>query len=370
MQNINATERKIWIDNLRWITILIVVIFHVFFYYNNIGVSAMYKGLMPNPPSQGQNAVFTFAGIFQYAVYQWFMLLLFVVSGICAKYTLQKKSMRQFLQSRKQKLLVPSTLGILTIQWISGLLNMLEFQTPEMQTIPLIIKYIICVLTGIGALWFCQVLFVACLLLALIKKLDKNSKMQNLFEKSNILVAVLLYFAMFGFAQVLNVPKINTYRMAYYPMAFILGYYVFSSPKLLLQLKKFFLIFLALGIIFGVVYIKKFYGTYYAEYIVLNNYISILFAWFTTLALLGLSQNILNFNNKVSAYMSKAGWGIYINHIIVLQLINLLLKPIVPSVPIALIYLIELVCGLTFSILLWELLKRIPVIKYLLYGIK
>ena len=33
---------------------------------------------------EGEKAKITFAGIFQYSVYQWFMLLLFVVSGICS----------------------------------------------------------------------------------------------------------------------------------------------------------------------------------------------------------------------------------------------------------------------------------------------
>ncbi|WP_192846120.1 hypothetical protein [Anaerostipes sp. 494a] len=30
--------RKLYLDNIRWITILLVVIFHSFYYYNNIDV--------------------------------------------------------------------------------------------------------------------------------------------------------------------------------------------------------------------------------------------------------------------------------------------------------------------------------------------
>ncbi|MBQ0163176.1 MAG: hypothetical protein KBS84_08490 [Treponema sp.] len=90
-----SVERKRWIDNLRWITILIVVIFHVFYYYNNIGIGAMFPGLPANPAVEGAVPKITFAGIVQYSVYQWFMLLLFVVSGMCAKYTLQKNHLKR-----------------------------------------------------------------------------------------------------------------------------------------------------------------------------------------------------------------------------------------------------------------------------------
>ena len=52
--------RKHYLDNIRFLTIFFVVIFHVYFYYNNIGTEAMFAGLKPY-----EGAV-TFAGIYQY----------------------------------------------------------------------------------------------------------------------------------------------------------------------------------------------------------------------------------------------------------------------------------------------------------------
>ena len=49
--------RKHYLDNIRFLTIFFVVIFHVYFYYNNIGTEAMFAGLKPY-----EGAV-TFAGI-------------------------------------------------------------------------------------------------------------------------------------------------------------------------------------------------------------------------------------------------------------------------------------------------------------------
>ena len=39
--------RKHYLDNIRFLTIFFVVIFHVYFYYNNIGTEAMFAGLKP-----------------------------------------------------------------------------------------------------------------------------------------------------------------------------------------------------------------------------------------------------------------------------------------------------------------------------------
>ena len=366
-----TVERKNWIDNLRWITILIVVVFHVFYYYNNIGSPAMYDRLPANPAVEGGKAAVTFAGIFQYAVYQWFMLLLFVVSGFCAKYTLQKKTLRQFMKARVQKLLVPSTLGIITIQWIGGWLITSKMLTgAEGEAVPGVVKFIISVFSGTGALWFCHVLFVACLVLALIKVIDKKCRLESLGEKANIFVAAGLVIVMIGSAQILNIKMVPTYRFGYDTMAFLFGYYIFSGEKVLNQLKKFGWICLVIGVGFGVWYFIRSYGTLYSDAAVQNDWVSIVHAWFTMMGILGLAQIFFEFENKFSSYMNRTGWGIYVNHILVMLILNTLLAPVAMQLPVWLIYVIELVVTLSVSIGAWELLKRIPVIRYCLYGIK
>lgn len=350
---------------------MVVVIFHIFFYYNNIDVTSMFKGLADNPSVEGVAPTITFAGIYQYAVYQWFMLLLFVISGICARVSLENKAKKQFLKDRARKLLVPSTLGIITFQWIGGYLIFLQqFPSEEVAKIPGFVQYMIWVACGTGALWFCQVLFVACLLLIVIKAIDKQDKLLILGSKSNMMVVILLVVVMCGAAQILNMPMITTYRMCYYPLTFLLGYYVFSQEKVLELLKKWGILFLVVGMVFGVVYTYRFYGTYYADYEVLNHPVSVAHAYFMTLGILGVGQSIFNFANSFSTYMNKASWGIYICHIFVLVLTNTLLIPVVGSVPMIVIYLIEFVAALLGSIVLWEVLRRIPFIRWLLFGIK
>ncbi len=355
-------DRKYYLDNLRWITILVVVIFHVFYYYNDVGAEPMFQGA---PVTTG----YTFPAIFQYGVYQWFMMLLFMVSGICARFTLEKKSTKEFIYDKLNKLLVPSTLGIITIQWVGGYLVSLNYLTDD-TPVPGFIKYLIMVASGTGALWFCQVLFIACLLLLLLKRFDKNDKLLRLGERANLLVLILLSVFMVGCSQILNVPLISTYRMCFYPMSFLMGYYVFSHKNILELLRKWCLLFLVIGVGFGAWYLHNSYGIYYADYAVLKNPVSVIHGYFTEIGFIGLSQRMLDFHNHFTEYMSKAGWGIYICHINVLLAVNTMLKPIVGNISIWAVYTIELISALFGSIILWEVLKRIPVIRWLLFGMK
>ena len=70
--------RKLYIDNIRWITVVLVVLYHVIYMFNGIETFGV---IGPFSDVQYQDA-------FQYIVYPWFMLLLFAVSGMSARYEL------------------------------------------------------------------------------------------------------------------------------------------------------------------------------------------------------------------------------------------------------------------------------------------
>ena len=44
--------RKHWIDNLRWVTVLSVLLYHVFYFYNNKGVFGGVGGFGDGPQYQ------------------------------------------------------------------------------------------------------------------------------------------------------------------------------------------------------------------------------------------------------------------------------------------------------------------------------
>ena len=73
--------RRHYLDNLRWATVLLVVLYHVIYMYNGV-ITAGVAG--PFAPVQPQDAV-------QYLLYPWFMVLLFVVSGASARLALERQ---------------------------------------------------------------------------------------------------------------------------------------------------------------------------------------------------------------------------------------------------------------------------------------
>ena len=44
--------RKIWIDNLRWVTVLLVLFYHVIYFYNNKDVFGGIGGFSDGHPSR------------------------------------------------------------------------------------------------------------------------------------------------------------------------------------------------------------------------------------------------------------------------------------------------------------------------------
>ena len=108
--------RKYYLDNIRWVTVVLVVIYHVLYMYNGEGVLG---GVGKITALDVQ-----YYDIFLYAVYPWFMLLLFLVSGICSRYYLDSHTAKEFAKSRTRKLLIPSTVGLFVFQFIQGYISM------------------------------------------------------------------------------------------------------------------------------------------------------------------------------------------------------------------------------------------------------
>ena len=101
--------RRHYIDNIRSFTVLLVLLYHSIYIFNSVGVYS-------NINVKGIPAM----DMLLYFVYPWFMCSLFLLAGICARYSLQKRSEKNFIDERIRKLIVPSTLGVLLIGWING----------------------------------------------------------------------------------------------------------------------------------------------------------------------------------------------------------------------------------------------------------
>ncbi len=351
--------RKYYLDNIRWGTVSLVVIYHVIYMFNGVaseGVAGPFK------PHQWQDAI-------QYALYPWFMVLLFIVSGMCAKYYLDNHSEKEFLRSKTVKLLVPSTIGLFVFQWIQGIVSMkLGHAFETMGNVPKPILYLITAVSGTGVLWYIQLLWLFSVLLLLIRKIEKG-RLYNRCEKvaGSPIFMFILGVLMWGFSQILNTPVVVVYRFGIYGFSFLIGYYIFTHEKATDCLVKIRFFTLPVAVILGSIFIMIYYGKNFAVEPVVNSPLAVAFLWFACLAIFGFMKKYCNKETAFTRFMNKKSWGIYVFHYLPVSLCGLFLKQ--TALPPLLIYFIALVSAFAVSILLYEIISRIPFFRWCVLGI-
>lgn len=352
--------RKSYLDNIRWITIVLVVLYHVLYMYNGVGVAGGF-GKITTLETQ-------YYDVFLYAVYPWFMLLLFLVSGMCARFFLERHTDGEFIRTRTRKLLVPSTIGLFVFQFLQGYVNMALSGAFESSEIPGFVLYPIMVLSGVGVLWYIQLLWVFSLLLVLLRKIEKD-RLWRLGGKTNEIALVLFGVLIWGAAQILNTPVVIVYRFGFYGVAFLLGYYVFSHDEVIDRLKKWWIPLTVIAVGLGVAFCIVYFGGNYADAPINRSPLFTSFAWFMSLAILGVMAKYGNGSNAFTQWMSKRSFGLYVFHYLGISLVALLLaKP--GLLPAPLTYLISLIAGFAAGYLLYEGISRIPFFRWAILGIK
>lgn len=350
--------RKTYIDNIRWITVVIVVVYHVIYMFNGV---TQFGVIGPFRESQPQDA-------FLYMVYPWFMLLLFVISGMSARYELDKKSTKEFLRDRTRKLLVPSTIGLLVFGWVMGYYSMLIAGSLEqMSAVPKPVLFLIMCVSGTGPLWYIQLLWVFCVLLVVVRKLEKD-RFYKLCQKTNFPILLACVVPAYLSAQILNTPIVVVYRFGIYGFGFFMGYFVFAHDSVMDRLEKYWGIASALAVISGIVFVVMYWGKSYPDHEVLDSVVCNVYAWFGTLGVLSFMKKWGNFENDFSCWMCKKSWGLYIFHYLPIAVVAWYLKLLAPAMSPALVYLIVAVAAFAGAFALYEIISRIPVVRWCVLG--
>ena len=94
-------ERVKYIDNLRWMTVFLLIPYHAAMAYNTWG-EANYIFFGEVKPAAAVVSLIS----------PWFMPLMFLLAGVSARFSLRKRSMGRFIQERFLRLGVPFVFGI------------------------------------------------------------------------------------------------------------------------------------------------------------------------------------------------------------------------------------------------------------------
>ena len=364
--------RKHWIDNLRWVTVLLVLFYHVIYFYNNKGVFGGIGGFGEYP------AYPQYQDIVMYILYPWFMPILFLLAGVSSRYALQKQSAKEWLRARTRKLLVPGTIGLFVFHWMTGYFNTaVAAKTGMFDGIPFIAKYCLMAISGTGPLWFIQLLWVLCLVLLLVRKLDKNDKFWNWCGKANMVVILLLGVLFWAGEQTLiKNPRpesadglLNLYKPMFYLVPFMLGYFVFSHDEVQEKVKKAWIPLLACAVVSGTVLIVTTFGQDNTSAKYMSSPFNCLYGWLMCLAMMAWFNARFNRTGVFADYMTRNSYGLYILHYLVVASLGYMMK-IYTTLPPWSMYVILTLAVMTIPFLLNEIIKRIPFIRWCVLGIK
>ena len=376
--------RKHWIDNLRWVTVLLVLLYHVIYFFNNKGVFGGVGGFGDGPQYQD---------VLMYVLYPWFMPLLFLLAGISACYSLDRHSGKEWFQSRTRKLLVPSTIGLFVFQWMTGYFNTLVARQTELASLKQPALYFLWVISGTGPLWFIQDLWLFSLLLLLIRNLtyptkhcepsvsqsvDSDSRKSSIFNSPITIIWILLLGILFwlGEQTLIRNPRpesadglYNLYKPLFYLIPFLMGYFIFSRDEVQETVKKFWIPLMAGAVISGLILVITTFGENNTTPEYLASPLNCLYGWLMCLAMMGWFNAKFDCTNAFSGYMTRTSFGIYIVHYLIIASIGSMMFYYTQLPPVAM-YLILTIAVFTLSPILYEVLHRIPFLRWCIFGEK
>ena len=361
--------RKHWIDNLRWVTVLLVLLYHVIYFYNNKGVFGGIGGFSDGPQYQD---------IVMYLLYPWFMPLLFILAGISARYALERQSAKDWFKIRTRKLLVPSTIGLFFLCAGIGWINTMTGPAAEsIAALPGPVKYLIWSISGIGPLWFIQDLWLLSLVLLIVRKMDAKGKFMELCGRIGLVPLILMgVFIWLGHQTLIMEPDPaganglwNLYKPLFYLVPFLMGYFVFSHDRVQEIVGRAWIPLMACALVSGIILTVTEFGQDNTMPKYLSSPLNNIYGWLMCLAMMGWFKTSFDRTGAFASYMTRSSYGIYIVHYLVIATVGYFLK-VKTQLPPVYIYIILTIAVFTLSPILYELLKRIPFIRWCILGEK
>ena len=224
------------------------------------------------------------------------------------------------------------------------------------------------VLSGSGVLWYMQILWIFCVMLVGIRKIEKD-KIWSFGRRVNLPVLIVLSVVIFLSAQCGNTPVVVVYRFGLYSTMFFLGYFVFSHEEVIGRLKETCFIFTIVSAVLCVVFCMTYFGKNIADAPINRSLLFTAYCWFGCLAILGSAARYLDFENNLTRWMNQHSFGLYVFHYLGISYVALFLgkQRLLPALW---IYLISLIAGFASGYLLDLAISRIPFFRWAVLGKK
>lgn len=364
MQRIN------WIDNLRIMVIIQVVILHTAVTYGGLGGWYYYDN-----QEMGTASTLFFAFVLTH-LQAYFMSLLFFVSGYFSQISLAKKGTKKFISGRFKRLGIPLLIFIFIIHPIS-----VKLAYPEID----IHWYLngirsLDILSWTGPLWFVEALLIFTLLYVFVLKPLFRFEPKSNFILNNIyivfliiIITALAFFARLFYPIGTNITNLQIGFFSAYIFMFLAGI-IAGKTNILEQIslqdgKRWLIISLGIGIP-GWLLIMFFGGP--SEGIMLFegglNWPAFFYALWESffcvtfiLAMIGIFKYRLNSSGKFQQFLSDNAFGVFVFHTPVLIGISILFKEITMT-PILKFLVVSIIAVIVSFLVSW-LVRSVPLFK-------
>jgi len=367
----NTSTRYYDIDWLRVLGTIGVFLFHVARFFNDEDWHV-------------KNLELSFgATVFVNIFNQFIMPLFFVLSAFAIYYAIQKRTNKQFLSERVNRLLIPLIFGIFTIiipQVYIERVTHGDFAGNFFQFIPEYFKGWYAFggnFAWMGLhLWYLLMLFLFSLIMLPVFRFINHANTKNIADFFTKPFAIYLFFIPIAIIETLvNFSPETVGRRNFggwspltYLMIFLLSYFLMTDSRYrdsIIKLRFFSLTFALVALTFGFYLVLAHdLSTYSVEFSIIRGFNT----WCWILAFIGLAGAYLNFNNSFLKYASEAALPFYILH----QSVIVILGYFIRTWDLAVFPKYILLASLSFMIImaLYEgIIKRIDVTRRL-FGMK
>jgi surface polysaccharide O-acyltransferase-like enzyme len=161
----------------------------------------------------------------------------------------------------------------------------------------------------------------------------------------------------------------NLYKPLFYLVPFLLGYFVFSHDEVQEKVKRAWIPLMVCALVAGGVLVGTTFGQDNTTPEYLGSPLNCIYGWLMCLALMGWFQARFDRTGAFAGYMTRSSFGLYIVHYLPVAALGYMMKTYTQLPPVAM-YLILTVAVFTLSPLLYELIRRIPFVRWCVFGEK
>ncbi|WP_066305002.1 acyltransferase family protein [Bacillus sp. FJAT-29814] len=355
-------ERRFDIDWLRNLGILLLFPFHsarVFDYWDPFYVKS----------AELSWGLSWFIAVTSY----WFMPLLFWLAGSASWYALERRSNRQYMKDRVNRLLIPLIVGVLFIVPPQGYFARLNHNGEGGNYFSFLKTFFtdFSDLSGYfgtftpAHLWFILYLFVLSLAALPIFSFFRKRNFEKFNEVCSRPSVFIALFLLLVVTEALPAP--GGQNPFFFLVIFIMGFITSSQPsyqKMFNRVRGMGLVVLLVTVPLWVFLLTKdFQGAGF-----LLAVLKTFNLWLTLIVLLGYGNKFLNFKHKAIPYMNEAAFPVYIIHQSVLVVMGyFILKLNLGNI---LAFLIIMVLTFVISLLIYEfIIKRLAILRWA-FGVK